>query len=165
MAFNLQDYQEVKDRLPKFWADFPDGRVITTVLDRPAGEWMLRADLFTDRDDTNPAATGHAHEFVSAKGVNSTSALENCETSAIGRALANLGYATSKERPSREEMAAAQAAADDLAARRGAVADRIAGMSEDGKAAAKAEWLEVGLPGPSQLLVHQLPAAEAIVAG
>ena len=57
--------------------------------------------------DAAPAATGYAHESVTSRGVNLTSALENCETSAIGRALANLGYAPKGKRPSREEMAKA----------------------------------------------------------
>jgi hypothetical protein len=45
-----------------------------------------------------------AEETVQGRGVNATSALENCETSAIGRALANAGYATKGKRASREEM-------------------------------------------------------------
>jgi len=51
-----------------------------------------------------PTATGYAHEIRSDRGVNATSFVENCETSAIGRALANCGYATHGKRPSREEM-------------------------------------------------------------
>jgi hypothetical protein len=45
-----------------------------------------------------------AEETVQGRGVNATSALENCETSAIGRALANAGYAAKGKRASREEM-------------------------------------------------------------
>jgi hypothetical protein len=55
--------------------------------------------------DAHPWTTGFAEETVSTRGVNSTSALENCETSAIGRALANANYAAKGKRPSREEMA------------------------------------------------------------
>jgi hypothetical protein len=55
--------------------------------------------------DANPWATGLAYEMVTDRGVNQTSALENCETSAIGRALANAGYAAKGKRPSQSEMA------------------------------------------------------------
>ena len=60
--------------------------------------------LFKDASDGVAWATGYAEETVSSRGVNQTSALENCETSAIGRALANAGYAPKGKRPSREEM-------------------------------------------------------------
>jgi hypothetical protein len=50
-----------------------------------------------------------AEETVQGRGVNATSALENCETSAIGRALANAGYATKGKRASREEMSKVKA--------------------------------------------------------
>jgi Spy/CpxP family protein refolding chaperone len=60
--------------------------------------------VYTNRDDARPAATGHAEEHVTNTGVNKTSALENCETSAEGRALARLGFAPKGARPSREEM-------------------------------------------------------------
>jgi hypothetical protein len=55
--------------------------------------------------DAYPWATGLAYEMVTDRGVNQTSALENCETSAIGRALANAGYAAKGKRPSQSEMA------------------------------------------------------------
>ena len=51
-----------------------------------------------------------ASETIAEKGVNSTSALENCETSAIGRALANVGFAAKGKRASREEMAKVEVA-------------------------------------------------------
>jgi len=62
------------------------------------------AEIYRTEADTRPWTTGLAEETVQGRGVNATSALENCETSAIGRALANAGYATKGKRASREEM-------------------------------------------------------------
>jgi hypothetical protein len=98
----LDDYEPVEDRLRAFWADHPMGRIVTKMLPAPEGQFIVHASVFLD--DGRVTATGLAQEVVAAKGVNSTSALENCETSAIGRALANLGYAAKGKRPSREEM-------------------------------------------------------------
>jgi hypothetical protein len=105
MGFNLSDYEPVEDRLARFWEQHPDGRVLTQLLSKPTpDEWVVFAEVYRTADDTRPYATGLAHEVVTGRGVNSTSALENCETSAIGRALANAGYAPKGARPSREEM-------------------------------------------------------------
>lgn len=114
--FNLDDYETVETRLAKFWSEHPDGRVLTDELLHPyigaAGmaQYVVKASVFFDRADDRPVATGIAEEVLTSKGVNMTSALENCETSAIGRALANCGYAAKGQRPSREEMAKVQRA-------------------------------------------------------
>lgn len=104
MAFNLDDYEPVEARLEKFWRDWPDGRVYTLLEHHGAGEFIVYAACYRRADDPHPAATGLAHEVVGQGMVNKTAALENCETSAIGRALANMGYATKGARASREEM-------------------------------------------------------------
>jgi len=101
--FNLEDYETVEERLVKFWADNKDGRVITSLLDFSSTRFIVRAEIYRG-SDSEVWATGLAEETVQGKGVNATSALENCETSAIGRALANAGYATKGKRASREEM-------------------------------------------------------------
>ncbi len=69
-----------------------------------ATRYIVKAYLFKNAEDGVAWATGYAEETVTSRGVNQTSALENCETSAIGRALANAGYAPKGKRPSREEM-------------------------------------------------------------
>lgn len=114
MGFDLQGYEPVADRLSRFWADNPNGRVVTELLSSieqlSSDGVLIRASVWRDASDERPTATGYAHEHVSARGVNATSAVENCETSAVGRALANLNYAPkgAAARPSREEMAATQ---------------------------------------------------------
>ena len=108
--FNLEDYETVEERLVKFWKDHPDGRISTTIIEHTLQRFIVSASIYRTEVDAQPWTTGFAEETVSTRGVNSTSALENCETSAIGRALANAGYVTKGKRPSREEMSKVKAA-------------------------------------------------------
>jgi hypothetical protein len=102
--FNLEDYETVEERLIKFWKEHPDGRIDTKLLDFHSGRYIVQAYIYRTEVDQHPWSSGLAEETVAGRGVNATSALENCETSAIGRALASAGYATKGKRPSREEM-------------------------------------------------------------
>lgn len=106
--FNLEDYETVEARLEKFWKDNPDGLIYTDLIEHSATRFIVKAGVFRTENDARPWATGYAEETIAARGVNATSALENCETSAIGRALANANYATKGKRPSREEMSKVQ---------------------------------------------------------
>jgi hypothetical protein len=107
--FNLEDYETVEDRLSKFWKDHPDGQIHTKLLENTTNRFIVEASVFRTEADARPWTTGLAEETVQGRGVNATSALENCETSAIGRALANAGYATKGKRASREEMSKVKA--------------------------------------------------------
>ena len=102
--FNLEDYETVEERLVKFWKEHPDGQIHTKLLESTASRFIVEASIYRTEADLRPWTTGLAEETVQGRGVNATSALENCETSAIGRALANAGYATKGKRASREEM-------------------------------------------------------------
>jgi hypothetical protein len=102
--FNLADYEPVEVRLEKFIKDYPDFRLSTELEVIESNRYIVKAYLFKTATDSVAWATGLAEETVTSRGVNQTSALENCETSAIGRALANAGYAPKGKRPSREEM-------------------------------------------------------------
>jgi hypothetical protein len=108
--FNLEDYETVEDRLAKFWKEHEDGRIETTLVESTLQRFIIKAAIYRTEVDAQAWTTGFAEETVSTRGVNSTSALENCETSAIGRALANAGYAAKGKRPSREEMVKVKAA-------------------------------------------------------
>jgi len=103
--FNLQDYETVEERLIKYWKDHPDGRIETKLIEASASRFIVQAYIYRTEADQQAWSSGLAEETVQGRGVNATSALENCETSAIGRALASAGYATKGKRPSREEMA------------------------------------------------------------
>jgi len=103
--FNLQDYETVESRLEKWHEKYPDNRIETELIEANDKRFIVFAKLFKTEADAKPCSTGLAFEIITEKGVNSTSALENCETSAIGRALANAGFAAKGKRASREEMA------------------------------------------------------------
>ena len=104
MAFDLSNYETVESRLARFWEQFPDGRIRTQMLNYTGDACVFYAELYAHRDDTQAVATGWAEEIKTDRGVNATSFVENCETSAIGRACANFIFATQGKRPSREEM-------------------------------------------------------------
>jgi hypothetical protein len=117
VGFNLDDYEPVAARLDRWLKDKLDGytastndypRVLTRMVSEPGADiCVIRAELWLGEQ---LIATGYAEEVRGAGNVNRTSHVENCETSAIGRALANCGMAGSdmSKRPSREEMSKVQ---------------------------------------------------------
>lgn len=110
--FNLNDYETVEERLKRFWANeaHNDARLVTfnrtTPEDRTKGIWVIEARLYLTANDQAmdlPKTTGWAFEIDGGAGANKTSALENAETSSLGRCLANYSMSGNK-RASREEM-------------------------------------------------------------
>jgi hypothetical protein len=106
MKFDLSQYATVEERLTQFWSDHPDGAVITEIAHREDNIIVFKAYIYFERGG-DLVSTGFAEEVRDASPVNRTSFVENAETSAIGRGLANANYAM-KKRPSREEMQKAQ---------------------------------------------------------
>ena len=128
MGFNLDDYEPVAARLDRWLEnriggfmsstnDYP--RVLTRMVSEPGSDiCVIRAELWLGE---MLISTGYAEEVRGAGNVNRTSHVENCETSAIGRALANCGMAGSdmSKRPSREEMSKVQRTSNGPAVERG----------------------------------------------
>ena len=110
--FNLDNYETVEDRLKVFWKDNPNARINTEIahITEDGTCVTIRAEVFKQEDDARPVATGIAQETKGQGGfANADAWMENCETSAIGRALANWKYqGSTKPRPSREEMSKVQ---------------------------------------------------------
>ena len=98
------EYAPVADRIALFYERFPAGRIITQLTMHNEREVVFRASVFRTEKSRTPAATGWASEKFGDGDINTVACLENTETSAIGRALANLGFTASKNRPSLEEM-------------------------------------------------------------
>ena len=105
--FDLSQYETVDQRLEKFWIKYPDGAIITEMVAYKDDRFIFKASVYKTYADPLPFATGYAEEIVSGRGVNATSACENSESSAIGRALHTGGiskHSEGKPRPSVEEM-------------------------------------------------------------
>jgi len=103
-SFNPDQYATVADRLELFYARFPEGRINTELVSRQDREITFKALVYRTASETLAAATGWASEREGDGDINTVACLENTETSAVGRALANLGFTASTKRPSREEM-------------------------------------------------------------
>jgi hypothetical protein len=102
--FDLSQYETVDSRIHRFWETYPAGRIHTEIVLINEKEVVIKASIFDNREDPRPVSIDFAQESVSAKGVNATSWVENCATSAIGRALATFSFSAKGSRPSREEM-------------------------------------------------------------
>ena len=107
LVLNAGEYAPVADRITLFYSRYPSGRILTRLLAQTDREITVQAYVFRSLAEVRPSATGLASERVGDGDVNTVACLENTETSAIGRALANLGLTASSNRPSREEIAKA----------------------------------------------------------
>src|SRR5918912_43055 len=105
-AGGFQDYVTVAERIEKFYERYPEGRLITHIVEHDAerGFILMRAEVYRNADDATPAATGHAYELKTEGYVQRTSYIEVCETSSVGRALAMAGFEVRRGIASREEM-------------------------------------------------------------
>lgn len=133
MSFNLDDYEPVAARLSRFLDAHKDQfpRVITEMVHRGDSWCTFKAYLYLGED---LISTGWAEEHVTERGVNAVSHVENCETSAVGRALANAGFAGSDpaRRASREEMAKVNRGAPQRA-QLGSAAAKPTGLATEGQ--------------------------------
>lgn len=100
----LKDYITVNERILKFYELYPLGRIITEIVSWTDGIIIMKASAFRTTEDELPSSTGHAYEKEGSTYINKTSALENCETSVVGRCLANLGLEIKRGVASREEV-------------------------------------------------------------
>jgi len=102
-----KDYETVAHRLARFRKNHPNGWVKCSIIQDDGKVIVIRASIGFEDDVL--IATGHAEEIRGSSNINKTSALENCETSAIGRALAAAGYESGGSIASADEVQVAVA--------------------------------------------------------
>ena len=109
-----KDYAEVNQRIKAFRMLYPDGFIRTKLLSNENGVCVMVAEVGTG---DMVLATGTAYEKESSSQINATSYIENCETSAVGRALGMMGIGIDTSIASYEEVsnAIAQQEKDALA--------------------------------------------------
>ncbi len=104
---NLENYEDVDSRIHKFYEEYEDGAILTEEVhyDESNGTVVFKALAYRTHIDASPSAVGYARGIRKDRGVDRDFWYENCETSAIGRCLANLGLSAKGKRASSLEMA------------------------------------------------------------
>ena len=131
-AFDLENYATVQERIAEFYQQFPDGSIRTFLSVRDGPEVIFEARVFRTPEEAGLGiyTSGWAREVEGANPINRSSHLEVGETSAVGQALANLGFATDKRRPTREEMQKARRIEEEHEAALGYIRDAGPQVSE-----------------------------------
>ena len=108
--FNLNEYQTVQERIDLFWSRYDNGRFNVELVSFTPEQVVFKAEVYLHKDDLYPAAVDYAEERLGSSPVNKTSFVENCATSALGRAISMLGgqFSPKGKRPSASEMSKVQ---------------------------------------------------------
>lgn len=97
-----KEYAQVTERVRAFRQLLPEGTILTEIVSLENGVVTMKATIF---DGERILATGMAQEKETSSFINKTSFIENCETSAVGRALGFLGIGIDASMASAEEVA------------------------------------------------------------
>ena len=97
-----KNYAEVSQRIKAFRSLCPHGAIVTEMLSNEDGVCVFRATVYDE--EQNIIGTGTAYEKETSSYINKTSYIENCETSAVGRALGMCGFGIDTSIASAEEV-------------------------------------------------------------
>lgn len=97
-----REYAEVNSRVLAFYEGCPGGAIVTQLVSVDGEMCVFKATVMDEQGQV--IATGHAYELQSSSYINKTSYIENCETSAVGRALGFAGIGINGSICSAEEL-------------------------------------------------------------
>ena len=110
-----KQYAPVTERIKAFRMIHPEGAISTEIVSLADGVAVMRATVTTAEGQV--LGTGTAYERESSSYINKTSYIENCETSAVGRALGMAGYGIDGSMASAEELLNALKQQEDIKAK------------------------------------------------
>ena len=96
-----KEYVEVNERIKYFKSNYDNTAILTYLVSDEGGKCIFKAEVLVEGECV---ATGHAYEVEGSTFINKTSYIENCETSAVGRALGNFGIGIDTSVASAEEV-------------------------------------------------------------
>lgn len=102
MNIKGKEYAPVNERIKAFRMVYPNGVILTEIVKDDDIKIIMKATIYNEDDEI--LATGTAEEVRGSSNINRTSALENCETSAVGRALGLAGFGIDTSVASYEEV-------------------------------------------------------------
>ena len=111
MDIKGKKYIPVNERVKAFRMLYPEGKIVTDLVKYDDAQVIMKAEIYASRrmgEFGDLLATGYAKEIEGSTNINRTSAIENCETSAVGRALGFLGIGIDTSIASFEEVNNAQ---------------------------------------------------------
>lgn len=146
MGFN-DDYVQVNQRIEEFYGKFPEGSIQSEIVELTDSRVTVKSFAYRTPDDPRP---GIGHSWMNVPGTTNFtrgSELENTETSAVGRAIAMLGFEVKKSVASAEEVRNKATASEDG---EGTSSSRV-GLSAKQKAKLAIEYKEAGLTGAQRV--------------
>lgn len=103
-GFDLKDYVDVAERIQQFYAKFPDGSLQSEIIELTDSRVVVRSWAYRTPEDPKPASGMSQLNIPGSTPYTKGSEIENAETSAVGRAIAMLGFAVKGGIASRQEV-------------------------------------------------------------
>lgn len=140
-------YETVASRLMRFRKDLPFAQIFNVPIVIDDEKVIMRSEIYVSFEhpetkvlEWRMVSCGHAEEYRCDGEVNQTSALENCETSSLGRALAFLGYGSANSIASAEEVIGARKKAANISERAPGALILLQNAAKKGMAELEACW-------------------------